>query len=59
MSEHKEVRFKDEDQDITISNFSGDVRLRFSFTSERLLITQPELKELIKALQAFEEELEE
>lgn len=59
MSKDKQVRFKDEDRDIIISDFLGDVRLRFSFTSERLFITQSELKEIIKALQAFDEELEE
>lgn len=59
MSKDKQVSFEDEDRDIIISDFLGDVRLKFSFTSERLFMTQSELKELIKALQAFEEELEE
>ena len=54
MSDYKGITFED-DKDIIIRELAGDIYFKFSFTSERLIITQEELSEFIKILQEFEE----
>lgn len=56
VEKYRQVSFDDDDNEIIVSDLLGDVQLKFSFTSEKLIITQDELKELIHVLQEFVEE---